>query len=64
MELIAGTTRNRRPLGQWLATAICGNDITSSALLGVSGFERSANFVEAQDHGVFPTPSDISLSGC
>ncbi len=32
MELITGTTHNRKPLGQWLATAICGNDITSSCL--------------------------------
>ena len=32
VELIAGTSHNRRRLGQWLATAICGNDITSSCL--------------------------------
>ena len=31
-ELIRGTHSRKRRLGQWLATAICGNDITSSCL--------------------------------
>ncbi|MCG6879030.1 MAG: APC family permease [Deltaproteobacteria bacterium] len=31
-ELIRGTSSRKRRLGQWLATAICGNDITSSCL--------------------------------
>jgi amino acid transporter len=31
-ELIRGTHPRKRRLGQWLATAICGNDITSSCL--------------------------------
>ena len=31
-ELIRGTHSRKKRLGQWLATAICGNDITSSCL--------------------------------
>ena len=32
MEMIRGGPSEKRHLGQWLATAICGNDITSSCL--------------------------------
>jgi len=32
MEMIRGGSSEKRHLGQWLATAICGNDITSSCL--------------------------------
>jgi len=31
-ELILGTEQKKKRLGQWLATGICGNDITSSCL--------------------------------
>lgn len=31
-ELIRGTAPQKKRLNQWLATAICGNDITSSCL--------------------------------
>ena len=32
MEMIHGDTSEKKRLSQWLATAICGNDITSSCL--------------------------------
>ena len=32
VELIRGSHQKKRRLNQWLATAICGNDITSSCL--------------------------------
>lgn len=38
-------------VGQFLTVLVSG---FSSALLGVSGFESSANFVEEQGHGVYP----------
>ena len=39
------------PMGQDLLIAVCLG--FSAALLGISGFESSANFVEEQDMGVF-----------
>lgn len=65
-DLCAPRPGKPKRLGELASTAICGNDITSSclyvsalailyaALLGISGFESSANFVEEQEPGVFP----------
>jgi amino acid transporter len=49
------------PMDQWPKAKVLGGSLTmalffgfSAAMLGVSGFESSANFIEEQEPGVFP----------
>ena len=68
-EILQGKVKKKERLGQWLATAICGNDITSSCLY-VSGIAISICPVHGAPWrscwwpaGVVSLPQDLYRSG-